>query len=164
MGTEKGSRGHHIDGVANRDTAPLIRLDAPSHLRAMATGAAIGGLFAAINILTSSNIPDELLALVFAVSLILVSAPFLQSVVSGLICGIIAFITQTTLEIFYYAFTGPYGVSIVAAILLYSDPSLYRLAAFPIAGVLAGYLSQKIVMKASSTSPRLASIESCKDP
>ena len=143
MGPEKGSRGLYHTGVAHRDTAPLIRSDASS-VPIVAAGAAIGALFAATNILASPNIPDELLASAFAVSLILMSAPFLRSVASGLICGIIAFITQTTLEIFYYAFTGPYGVSIVAAILLHSDLSLYRLATFPVAGVLAGYLSQRI--------------------
>lgn len=140
---EKVSFGSHIDGVADRGTASLFRLDALPTLRAVAAGAAIGGLFAAVEILASPSIPDELLALAFAASLILMSAPFLRSVVSGLICGIIAYITQTTLEVFYYASTGPYGVSIVAAILPYSVLSLYRLAAFPVVGILAGYLSRK---------------------
>lgn len=149
MGTEKGSRGSHVDGVAHRDPASLIMLDAQSAPRAVAVGAAIGGLFAAVEILASPNIPDELLALAFAASLILMSTPFLRSVVSGLICGIIAAITQTTLGVFYYALTGPYGISIVAAILPYSVLSLYRLVAFPVAGILAGYLSQRIVLKAS---------------
>jgi len=140
---EKVFRDSDIDGVAHRDTVPSIRSDASTTLRAVAAGAAIGGLFAAVGILASPNIPDELLALTFAASLILMSTPFLRSVLSGLICGIITLITQSTLEIFYYASAGPYGVSIVAAILPYSSLSLYRLTTFPVAGILAGYIGQR---------------------
>ena len=113
-------------------------------LRAVALGTAIGGLCAVVDLLTPSSMPEWLLIAAYATSLIFFSAPFLQSVRSGLICGIAAFITQTALEMAYYASVGPYGVWITAIVVTYSVLTLDRLVVFLAAGILGGYLGQKL--------------------
>jgi len=113
-------------------------------LTAVALGTAIGGLYAVVDLLTPPSLPEWLLIAAYATSLIFFSAPFLQSIRSGLICGIAALITQTALEIAYYASVGPYGVWITAIVATYSVLTLDRLVVFLVAGTLGGYLGQKL--------------------
>jgi hypothetical protein len=77
-----------------------------------------------------------------AVILILMLTPFLQSTLSGLVSGILAFLTQTVIEFLYLTFA--HGIAIATYVLPYSTLFLYLIAAYPIGGTLAGYLGRKM--------------------
>jgi len=114
-----------------------------STLRSVILGVMIGGILGVVEVLTiRSPLSDELLTLAYAGVLVFMSAPFLRSIRAGLICGIIALVTQTALEFLYLAST--YGIAIAAGILPYTTLFLYRIVALPLAGALAGYLSKRI--------------------
>lgn len=106
-------------------------------------GAMIGMILGAVDLLTASNpLPDQLLTVAYAAVLILISAPFLRSTLSGLVCGIIALVTETTLGFLYLVYA--YGIVIATYTLPYPTLLLYLIITFPLAGALAGYLGRKL--------------------
>ena len=119
-----------------------FRLDARSFLRPLILGLIVGIILAVLEILAPESIPDVLLVLAYAAILILISAPFLHSTPSGLMCGIITLITQVGVQFAYYGWI--FGVGLAAAALTYSALFIYKVFALPAAGALAGYLSKKL--------------------
>jgi len=111
-------------------------------MRPFILGAIIGAILLAVEVLAPPRVSDELLIGAYAAILVLISAPFLRSTISGLVCGIVALITQTAGVVAYYGST--YGLVLAGGVVVYSILFIYKLFAFPLAGALAGYLSRRL--------------------
>lgn len=111
-------------------------------MRPLIVGAIIGIILAVLEVLAPASIPDVLLVVAYAVILILISAPFLHSALSGLICGIITLIAQVGAQFAYYGWI--FGAGLAGVALTSTPLFIYKLFALPTAGALAGYLSKKI--------------------
>jgi uncharacterized membrane protein AbrB (regulator of aidB expression) len=130
----------------------MVRISFSINPRPIFLGATAGAIFAVVEFVTQVSLPDMVLIAAYCAILILISAPFLHGIGDGVICGIVAIVVQTVLEVVYYGSTSAFGLGpatdiFISSLLSYQYPGspifLYR-PIYVVAGAIAGYINPKL--------------------
>jgi hypothetical protein len=115
------------------------RRDANAEWKAVIVGVLLGGAFAALQVLEAmprwSKVPDLLSVATPAVAVVLVTAALTERARTGLLCGVMAAISQLLTLLGFYAYSYTIGVAL-AVVPLQS----LRILMYPVAGVIGGYV------------------------
>jgi cytochrome bd-type quinol oxidase subunit 2 len=125
--------------------------NANAELYAVIFGMILGGALAALQLQEGtprlSQVPEFLLATTSFVAMFLVTAALTERVRDGLICGVIAVISQFLAMLSFYSYS--YTITVAIAVVPYQS---LRILTYPAAGLIGGYVGS-YTREARSTEP-----------
>jgi hypothetical protein len=136
----KRRRGRKAERIAEFESAAIV-------------GVLLGGALGALQIQEAiprwSQVPESVFVIVHVAAVLLVTTALTERVRTGLLCGVMASISQFLTLLGFYAYS--YGIVVSISVIPFQP---LRILTYPLAGVIGGYIGQRIAEARSGRSSR----------